>query len=71
MKAIHEFLAAYQLHDVSALSSLIFYWSWHKPQVEVRSFPVKSIKTLAANNEETYIVDGGFTEKYLSMGDCD
>ncbi|KAL1217270.1 Protein ROOT INITIATION DEFECTIVE 3 [Cardamine amara subsp. amara] len=54
-----KFLAASQLRNASASSGSIFYWSWNKPQVEVKSFPVESIKALAANNEGTYIVGGG------------
>ncbi|CAH2064730.1 unnamed protein product [Thlaspi arvense] len=54
-----KFLAASQLRNGSASSGSIFFWSWNKPQVEVRSFPVESIKALAANSEGSYIVGGG------------
>ncbi|XP_010503568.1 PREDICTED: protein ROOT INITIATION DEFECTIVE 3-like [Camelina sativa] len=54
-----KFLAASQLRKESASSGSIFYWSWNKPQVEVKSFPVESIKALTANNEGTYLVGGG------------
>ncbi|ESQ45620.1 hypothetical protein EUTSA_v10010392mg [Eutrema salsugineum] len=54
-----KFIAASQLRNASASSGSIFFWSWNKPQVEVRSFPVESIKALAANTEGTYIVGGG------------
>ncbi|KFK34207.1 hypothetical protein AALP_AA5G114800 [Arabis alpina] len=54
-----KFLAASQLRNTSASSGSIFFWSWNKPQVEVRSFPVEPIQALAANNEGTYLVGGG------------
>ncbi|KAF3531286.1 hypothetical protein DY000_02040463 [Brassica cretica] len=54
-----KFLAASQLRNASGSSGSIFFWSWNKPQVEVRSFPVESVKALAANSEGTYIVGGG------------
>ncbi|CAF2151692.1 hypothetical protein HID58_002189 [Brassica napus] len=54
-----KFLAASQLRNASGSSGSIFFWSWNKPQVEVKSFPVESVKALAANSEGTYIVGGG------------
>ncbi|KAB1220216.1 Protein ROOT INITIATION DEFECTIVE 3 [Morella rubra] len=54
-----RFLASSQLRDPSASSGSILYWSWSKPQVEVKSFPAEGIKPLAANREGTYIVGGG------------
>ncbi|XP_010541231.1 PREDICTED: protein ROOT INITIATION DEFECTIVE 3-like, partial [Tarenaya hassleriana] len=54
-----RFLAASQLRSASASSGSIFYWSWTKPQVEVKSFPVEAIKPLTANSGGTYIVGGG------------
>ncbi|KAG2329559.1 hypothetical protein Bca4012_020888 [Brassica carinata] len=54
-----KFLAASQLRNASGSSGPIFIWSWNKPQVEVKSFPVESITALAANSEGTYIVGGG------------
>ncbi|KAL6317298.1 hypothetical protein AAG906_030051 [Vitis piasezkii] len=57
-----RFLASSQLRDSSSSSSgSIFYWSWSKPQVEVKSFPAEPIKPLAANREGTYIAGGGLS----------
>ncbi|XP_074578925.1 protein ROOT INITIATION DEFECTIVE 3-like [Curcuma longa] len=54
------FLAASQLPDApSATSAPIFFWSWDKPQVEVRSFPAESIGPLISNAEGIYIIGGG------------
>ncbi|XP_042373621.1 protein ROOT INITIATION DEFECTIVE 3-like [Zingiber officinale] len=54
------FLAASQLRDApSATSAPIFFWSWDKPQVEVRSFPAEPIGPLISNAEGTYIIGGG------------
>lgn len=55
----NRFIASSQLRDPSASSGSIFYWSWSKPQVEVKSFPAEPIKPLAANTEGTYIAGGG------------
>ncbi|KAJ8763273.1 hypothetical protein K2173_026174 [Erythroxylum novogranatense] len=55
----HRFLASSQLRDPHATSGSILYWSWSKPQVEVKSFPEEPIKPLVANSEGTYIVGGG------------
>ncbi|XP_022768749.1 protein ROOT INITIATION DEFECTIVE 3 isoform X3 [Durio zibethinus] len=54
-----RFLACSQLRDPSATSGHVFYWSWFKPQAEVKSFPAEPIKPLAANSEGSYIVGGG------------
>ncbi|XP_074561760.1 protein ROOT INITIATION DEFECTIVE 3-like [Curcuma longa] len=55
-----RFLAASQLRDApSATSAPIFFWSWDKPQVEVRSFPAEPIGPLISNAEGTYIIGGG------------
>ncbi|GAB4845533.1 hypothetical protein Ancab_038938 [Ancistrocladus abbreviatus] len=54
----NNFLASSQLRD-SSTSGSILYWSWHKPQVEVKSFPVEPIKPLVANSEGTYLIGGG------------
>ncbi|KAF3443545.1 hypothetical protein FNV43_RR13231 [Rhamnella rubrinervis] len=54
-----RFIASSQLRDSSASSGSVLYWSWSKPQVEVKSFPAEQIKPLAANHEGTYIVGGG------------
>ncbi|KAH0862900.1 hypothetical protein HID58_080111, partial [Brassica napus] len=54
-----KFLAASQLRNASGSSGSIFFWSWNKPQAEVKSFPLESITALAANMEGIYIVGGG------------
>ncbi|XVE55878.1 hypothetical protein DITRI_Ditri03aG0192500 [Diplodiscus trichospermus] len=54
-----RFLACSQLRDPSATSGHILYWSWSKPQAQVKSFPAEPIKPLAANSEGSYIVGGG------------
>ncbi|XP_074560463.1 protein ROOT INITIATION DEFECTIVE 3-like [Curcuma longa] len=57
-----SFLAASQLRDApSATSAPIFFWSWDKPQVEVRSFPAEPIGPLISNAEGTYIIGGGLS----------
>ncbi|XP_074557430.1 protein ROOT INITIATION DEFECTIVE 3-like isoform X2 [Curcuma longa] len=54
------FLAASQVRDApSATSAPILFWSWDKPQVEVRSFPAEPIGPLISNVEGTYIIGGG------------
>ncbi|XP_065036490.1 protein ROOT INITIATION DEFECTIVE 3-like isoform X2 [Musa acuminata AAA Group] len=55
-----RFLASSQLRDSpSSASCPIFFWSWDKPQVEVRSFPAEPIGPLVSNSEGTYIMGGG------------
>ncbi|KAM1527342.1 hypothetical protein FF1_016814 [Malus domestica] len=54
-----RFLASSQLREPSASSGSVQYWSWSKPQVDVKSFPEEPINPLAANNEGTYIAGGG------------
>ncbi|KAJ4701739.1 protein ROOT INITIATION DEFECTIVE 3-like [Melia azedarach] len=54
-----RFLASSQLREPSASSGSVLYWSWSKPQVEVKSFPAEPIKPIAANSHGTYIVGGG------------
>ncbi|MBA0597153.1 protein ROOT INITIATION DEFECTIVE 3 [Gossypium raimondii] len=54
-----RFLACSQLRDPSATSGHLLYWSWSKPQAQVKSFPVEPIKPLIANSDGTYIVGGG------------
>ncbi|GJV38529.1 protein root initiation defective 3 [Tanacetum coccineum] len=54
-----RFLASSQLKDSSSNSGSILYWSWNKPQVEVKSFPAEPINPLACNTDGTYIVGGG------------
>ncbi|KAK3028305.1 hypothetical protein RJ639_037482 [Escallonia herrerae] len=55
-----RFLASSQLRDSSSSSSgSILYWSWNKPQVEVKSFPAEPINPIVANSDGTYIAGGG------------
>ncbi|GER51347.1 transducin/WD40 repeat-like superfamily protein [Striga asiatica] len=54
-----RFLASSQLRDGKSSSGSIFYWSWNKPQIEVRSFPAEPIKPLVSNSQGTYIAGGG------------
>lgn len=56
-----RFLACSQLRDPSASSGHVLFWSWSKPQAQVKSFPAERIKPLAANSEGTYIVGGGLS----------
>ncbi|KAL7117048.1 hypothetical protein ACP275_03G046500 [Erythranthe tilingii] len=61
-----RFLASSQLRDSKSSSGSIFYWSWNKPQVEVKSFPSEPIKPLVSNSQGTYIAGGGVSgEIYL------
>ncbi|XP_058756704.1 protein ROOT INITIATION DEFECTIVE 3-like [Vicia villosa] len=61
-----RFLASSQLRDASTSSGSVFFWSWSKPQVEVKSFPSEPITPLAANHSGTYLVGGGLSgEIYL------
>ncbi|KAI4339839.1 hypothetical protein MLD38_024736 [Melastoma candidum] len=61
-----RFLASSQSRDPSATSGSVFYWSWEKPQVEVKCFPAEPIGPLIANPEGTFIVGGGVSgEIYL------
>ncbi|XP_039115754.1 protein ROOT INITIATION DEFECTIVE 3-like [Dioscorea cayenensis subsp. rotundata] len=55
-----RFLAASQLPDhPSSTSAPIFFFSWDKPQVEVRSFPAEPICPLLSNSDGTFIFGGG------------
>ncbi|KAL8216347.1 hypothetical protein R6Q57_023184 [Mikania cordata] len=54
-----RFLASSQIRDSSSSSGSVLFWSWNKPQVEVKSFPAEAINPLASNSEGTYIVGGG------------
>ncbi|KAL0360843.1 UNVERIFIED_CONTAM: protein ROOT INITIATION defective [Sesamum radiatum] len=56
-----RFLASSQIRESKSSSSSgsILYWSWSKPQVEVRSFPAEPIKPLVSNSQGTYIAGGG------------
>ncbi|KAK9271064.1 hypothetical protein L1049_026653 [Liquidambar formosana] len=56
-----RFLASSQLRDSSSSSGSVLYWSWNKPQVEIKSFPAEPIKPLASNREGTYIIGGGLS----------
>lgn len=61
-----RFLASSQLRDASTSSASVFFWSWSKPQVEVKSFPSEPITPLASNHSGTYLVGGGLSgEIYL------
>ncbi|WCJ35436.1 Transducin/WD40 repeat-like superfamily protein [Euphorbia peplus] len=55
----HRFLASSQIREPKASYGSILFWSWSKPQVEVKSFPEEPIKPLVANSEGTYLVGGG------------
>ncbi|XP_060199419.1 protein ROOT INITIATION DEFECTIVE 3 [Lycium barbarum] len=54
-----RFLASSQLRETKSSSGSILYWSWNKPQVEVKSFPAEPINPLVSNSEGTYIAGGG------------
>ncbi|KAI3506112.1 hypothetical protein L1887_28468 [Cichorium endivia] len=54
-----RFIASSQLRDSSSSSGSVLFWSWNKPQVEVKSFPAEAINPLACNSDGTYIVGGG------------
>ncbi|CAN4122664.1 unnamed protein product [Withania somnifera] len=54
-----RFLASSQLRDTKSSSGSVLYWSWNKPQVEVKSFPAEPISPLVSNSEGTYIAGGG------------
>ncbi|KAK4722754.1 hypothetical protein R3W88_012987 [Solanum pinnatisectum] len=61
-----RFLASSQLRETKSSSGSILYWSWNKPQVEVKSFPAEPIYPLVSNSEGTYIAGGGASgEIYL------
>ncbi|XP_050215311.1 protein ROOT INITIATION DEFECTIVE 3-like [Mercurialis annua] len=55
------FIASSQLRDAHASSGSILYWSWLKPQVEVKCFPEEPIKPLICNREGTYLIGGGLS----------
>ncbi|KAK4492119.1 hypothetical protein RD792_002916 [Penstemon davidsonii] len=55
-----RFLASSQLRNPkSSASGTILYWSWNKPQPEVKSFPAEAIKPLVSNSQGTYLAGGG------------
>ncbi|XP_068500892.1 protein ROOT INITIATION DEFECTIVE 3-like [Phaseolus vulgaris] len=53
-----RFIASSQLRETSATSGSVLFWSWSKPQVEVKSFPAEPIKPLASNHPGTFVVGG-------------
>ncbi|XP_020265847.1 protein ROOT INITIATION DEFECTIVE 3 isoform X1 [Asparagus officinalis] len=55
-----RFLASSQIRDSpKSSSSQILFWSWDKPQIEVRSFPAEPIGPIVSNSDGAYIVGGG------------
>ncbi|KAI5656232.1 hypothetical protein M9H77_25025 [Catharanthus roseus] len=56
-----RFLASSQIRESKSSGGSIFYWSWNKPHVEVKSFPAEPIKPLIANSDGTYLVGGGLS----------
>ncbi|CAM8878311.1 unnamed protein product [Rhodiola kirilowii] len=56
-----RFLASSQLRNPNSNSGSgsVLYWSWTKPQAEVRSFTAEPIKPLVSNTDGTYIIGGG------------
>ncbi|WJX10489.1 hypothetical protein P8452_01206 [Trifolium repens] len=56
-----RFLASSQLQHSSSTSGSVFFWSFSKPQVEVKSFPVEPMKPLAGNREGTYLAGGALS----------
>ncbi|WZY92389.1 hypothetical protein YC2023_064718 [Brassica napus] len=63
-----KFLAASQLRNASGSSGSIFFWSWNKPQAEVKSFPLESITARAANMERNLHRWWWSLWRYLSLG---
>ncbi|KAK4786531.1 hypothetical protein SAY86_010364 [Trapa natans] len=59
-------IASSQYSPPSSASGSICYWSWDRPQVEVKSFPAEPIGPLVANSEGSYLLGGGVSgEIYL------
>ncbi|XP_058087057.1 protein ROOT INITIATION DEFECTIVE 3-like [Magnolia sinica] len=56
-----RFLVSSQLQDSSSSTPSLLYWSWNKPQPEVRSFPVEPIKPVVSNSDGTYIIGGALS----------
>lgn len=55
-----HFLASSQLREnLSSSSAPIFFWSWDKPQVQVKSFPAEPIGPLVSDSDGSYIIGGG------------
>ncbi|KAL6985077.1 hypothetical protein U1Q18_018455 [Sarracenia purpurea var. burkii] len=57
-----RFLASSQLREPFSSSGSVLYWSWNKPQVEVKSFPAEPINPLVSNSDGTYLVGGGVSD---------
>ncbi|KAL8172026.1 hypothetical protein V2J09_023830 [Rumex salicifolius] len=55
-----RFLASSQQREssTSSYSGSVHYWSFHKPQVELKSFPAKQIKPLVSDSRGTYLFGG-------------
>ncbi|XP_073526417.1 uncharacterized protein [Phyllobates terribilis] len=55
-----RFLASSQHRESSTTSSSgsVHYWSLHKPQVEIKSFPAKQIKPLVSDRRGTFLYGG-------------
>ncbi|PKA57327.1 Guanine nucleotide-binding protein subunit beta-like protein B [Apostasia shenzhenica] len=57
-----RFLVSSQLRQTPSSSSApIFLWSWDKPQVQVRSFPVEPVGPLVSNSDGSYFIGGGLS----------
>ncbi|KAK7257969.1 hypothetical protein RIF29_32320 [Crotalaria pallida] len=66
-----RFLASSQLRDPTASSGSVFFWSWNKPQVEVKSFPAEPLKSLSANHPGDYIAGGGGLSGHIYFWEVD
>ncbi|GAB2285246.1 hypothetical protein Dimus_019698 [Dionaea muscipula] len=57
----NRFLASSQLRDASSSASggSVLYWSWHKPQADVKSFPVEPMKPLVSDTAGNFLIGGG------------
>ncbi|KAG4925955.1 hypothetical protein GLYMA_18G275100v4 [Glycine max] len=53
-----RFIASSQLREDQSAPGSVLFWSWSKPQVEVKSFPAEQIKPLATNHPGTFIAAG-------------
>ncbi|XP_020211750.1 protein ROOT INITIATION DEFECTIVE 3 [Cajanus cajan] len=53
-----RFIASSQIREPPAAPGSVLFWSWSKPQVEVKSFPAETVKPLAANHPGTFIAGG-------------
>ncbi|KAL8093657.1 hypothetical protein AgCh_035516 [Apium graveolens] len=56
-----RYLAASQVRDAAANSGSVFYWSWNKPQVEVKCFPSEPIDTLVCDDDGSFIIGGAIS----------